>query len=86
MTFGDDWRWGAPKEEAKKIYDAFRDAGGNFVDTANFYTGFAKRINSIAAFVRYPRRPWLTTAVAQLLGNPSVPSEHLRRLRESSHE
>ena len=39
MTFGDDWGWGSPKEEAKKIYDAFRDAGGNFIDTANFYTG-----------------------------------------------
>src|SRR5229473_7311105 len=39
MTFGDDWGWGSPKDEAKRIYDAFREAGGNFVDTANFYTG-----------------------------------------------
>jgi aryl-alcohol dehydrogenase-like predicted oxidoreductase len=38
MTFGDDWGWGAPKEEARKVYDAFRDAGGNFIDTANIYT------------------------------------------------
>lgn len=38
MTFGEDWGWGAPKEEAKKIYDAFREAGGNFIDTANLYT------------------------------------------------
>ena len=38
MTFGEEWGWGAPKEEAKKIYDAFREAGGNFVDTANVYT------------------------------------------------
>lgn len=29
MTFGDDWGWGSPKEEAKTIYDAFREAGGN---------------------------------------------------------
>src|SRR6202171_4189497 len=41
MTFGENWGWGAPKDEAKKIYDAFREAGGNFVDTANFYTGGA---------------------------------------------
>ena len=27
MTFGDDWGWGSSKDEAKKIYDAFRDAG-----------------------------------------------------------
>lgn len=38
MTFGDDWGWDSPKDEAKQIYDAFREAGGNFVDTANFYT------------------------------------------------
>jgi aryl-alcohol dehydrogenase-like predicted oxidoreductase len=38
MTFGDDWGWGAAKGEARKVYDAFRDAGGNFIDTANVYT------------------------------------------------
>src|SRR5215813_8513418 len=38
MTFGDDWGWGSSKEEARKVYDAFRDAGGNFIDTANLYT------------------------------------------------
>src|SRR5271156_1457854 len=38
MTFGEDWGWGAAKEEARKIYDAYREAGGNFIDTANIYT------------------------------------------------
>jgi aryl-alcohol dehydrogenase-like predicted oxidoreductase len=38
MTFGDDWGWGSSKDEARKVYDAFREAGGNFVDTANLYT------------------------------------------------
>lgn len=38
MTFGEEWGWGAAKDEARKIYDAYRDAGGNFVDTANVYT------------------------------------------------
>src|SRR5258705_12728386 len=38
MTFGDDWGWGAAKDEARKVYDAFRGAGGNFIDTANIYT------------------------------------------------
>jgi aryl-alcohol dehydrogenase-like predicted oxidoreductase len=41
MTFGDDWGWGSAKEEAKKIYDAYREAGGNFIDTANLYTNGA---------------------------------------------
>src|SRR6202043_1053928 len=38
MTFGEEWGWGSPKDEARKVYDAFRQAGGNFIDTANFYT------------------------------------------------
>jgi aryl-alcohol dehydrogenase-like predicted oxidoreductase len=38
MTFGEDWGWGAAKDEARKVYDAFREAGGNFIDTANLYT------------------------------------------------
>ena len=38
MTFGEDWGWGSAKDEARKVYDAFRDAGGNFIDTANLYT------------------------------------------------
>src|SRR5258708_7474334 len=38
MTFGEEWGWGSAKDEARKVYDAFREAGGNFIDTANFYT------------------------------------------------
>jgi aryl-alcohol dehydrogenase-like predicted oxidoreductase len=38
MTFGEEWGWGANKEESKKVFDAFAKAGGNFIDTANRYT------------------------------------------------
>lgn len=38
MTFGTDWGYGADKEESKKQFDAFLNAGGNFFDTANRYT------------------------------------------------
>jgi aryl-alcohol dehydrogenase-like predicted oxidoreductase len=38
MTFGEDLGWGAPKDESRRMYDAFREAGGNFIDTANIYT------------------------------------------------
>jgi aryl-alcohol dehydrogenase-like predicted oxidoreductase len=38
MSFGQDWGWGATKEESRRIFDAFREAGGNFIDTANLYT------------------------------------------------
>ncbi|MCV3217217.1 aldo/keto reductase [Plectonema radiosum NIES-515] len=38
MTFGEDWGWGASKDESQKVFDAFVEAGGNFIDTANGYT------------------------------------------------
>ena len=38
MTFGEDWGWGASATESKAIIDRYLDAGGNFIDTANFYT------------------------------------------------
>ncbi|MFN6502096.1 MAG: aldo/keto reductase [Nostoc sp. DedQUE01] len=38
MTFGEDWGWGASKDESAKVFDAFVEAGGNFIDTANGYT------------------------------------------------
>lgn len=41
MTFGEEWGWGSAKEESRKVYDAFREAGGNFIDTANLYTNGA---------------------------------------------
>ena len=45
MTFGEDWGWGSPKDESRKVYDAFLEAGGNFIDTANVYTnGTSERL------------------------------------------
>src|SRR5918994_5818654 len=38
MTFGEEWGWGASKDECRKIFDAYVNAGGNFIDTANKYT------------------------------------------------
>ena len=39
MTFGTDWGWGADRDECRKIFDRYAEAGGNFLDTANNYTG-----------------------------------------------
>jgi aryl-alcohol dehydrogenase-like predicted oxidoreductase len=38
MTFGEAWGWGASEDESKRIFEAFVEAGGNFVDTACNYT------------------------------------------------
>jgi aryl-alcohol dehydrogenase-like predicted oxidoreductase len=37
MTFGTETGFGVDKDESRKVYDAFRAAGGNFIDSANVY-------------------------------------------------
>src|SRR3984957_16284203 len=37
-AFGEEGGWGSNKEESRKIFDAFAEAGGNFLDTADGYT------------------------------------------------
>ncbi len=45
MTFGEDWGWGADKATCQHMLHDFLDAGGNFIDTANYYTqGNSERI------------------------------------------
>src|SRR6202521_5738832 len=55
MTFGEDWGWGAPKDESRKIYDAYRAAGGNFIDTANLYTNGSSE-NLVGEFIHDHRQ------------------------------
>lgn len=40
MTFGSDWgpAWSADDDVAARMLDAYMERGGNFIDTANFYT------------------------------------------------
>ena len=68
MTFGEDWGWGAAKEEARKIYDAYRDAGGNFIDTANLYTGGSSE-QMVGEFIA-PHRAEIVLATKYSLGFP----------------
>ncbi|MDC0718355.1 aldo/keto reductase [Nannocystis bainbridge] len=38
MTFGEDLGWGSSVKESQQIIDRYIELGGNFIDTANFYT------------------------------------------------
>src|SRR5205823_4124618 len=55
MTFREDWGWGTGKDEARKIYEAYRAAGGNFIDTANVYTNGTSE-QFVGEFVRDHRQ------------------------------
>jgi len=39
MTFGEEFGIGAPEVECRAVYDAYLEAGGNFLDTADIYNG-----------------------------------------------
>jgi aryl-alcohol dehydrogenase-like predicted oxidoreductase len=39
MTFGTEWGWGSPRETAFALMDRYFERGGNFLDTADGYTG-----------------------------------------------
>lgn len=58
MTFGTEWGWGADKKESKKIFDAFGNAGGNFIDTANYYTGGSSE-KFVGDFISSDRHHWV---------------------------
>ena len=38
MTFGEDWGMGCSVEVSEQILERYLGLGGNFLDTANFYT------------------------------------------------
>src|SRR5579859_435236 len=71
MTFGEDWGWGSPKDEARKIYDAYRAAGGNFVDTANMYTNGSSE-SLLGEFIRDHRQ---SVVLATKYGNAEAGSD-----------
>ncbi len=58
MAFGEEWGWGASKEECRRIIDAFAEAGGNFIDTADKYTeGTSERY--VGELIAAERERWV---------------------------
>lgn len=75
MTFGEDWGWGASKEESRKIFDAFADASGNFIDTASNYTnGTSERF--VGEFVAQ-ERDYFVVATKYTLRRPGASPKDL---------
>src|SRR5438067_9893981 len=87
MTFGEEWGWGSSRDEARKVFDAFAGAGGNFLDTADGYTnGTSEKL--VGEFVRPERGRWVVAtkySFNQRPGDPNAGGNHrLRRPRSSS--
>ncbi|PIY20898.1 MAG: aldo/keto reductase [Deltaproteobacteria bacterium CG_4_10_14_3_um_filter_60_8] len=73
MTFGEDWGWGASKEESRRIFDAYCEAGGNFIDTANHYTGGTSE-RFVGEFVAADRERFVVATKYTLNGRPTDPN------------
>lgn len=85
MTFGADWGWGADAKEARTIFDAYVDAGGNFIDTANYYTGgSAERLLGEFAGTKRERLVIATKySLSMQPGDPNAGGNHRKNMVRS---
>jgi aryl-alcohol dehydrogenase-like predicted oxidoreductase len=88
MTFGEDWGWGASKEESRRQFDAFAELGGNFIDTANRYTeGTSERF--VGEFVASDRDRFVVATKYTLFdrkGDPNFSGNHRKNMMRSVRE
>jgi aryl-alcohol dehydrogenase-like predicted oxidoreductase len=87
MTFGEEWGWGSSKEESKAIFTAFTEAGGNFLDTADFYTdGTSEKL--VGEFVGQERDRFVIATKYTLLrrkGDPNGCGNHRKSFFDALH-
>lgn len=88
MTFGTEWGTGADKEESAKIFDAYANAGGNFIDTANRYTeGTSERY--VGEFIQSDRDHFVVATKYTLFdrkGDPNFSGNHRKNMMRSVEE
>ena len=88
MTFGTEWGVGAEKEESKKIFDAYCNAGGNFIDTANRYTeGTSERF--VGEFIAADRDHFVLATKYSLYdrtGDPGFTGNNRKNMMRSVEE
>jgi aryl-alcohol dehydrogenase-like predicted oxidoreductase len=73
MTFGEEWGWGASKEESRRMFDAYVNAGGTFIDTANGYTnGTSERY--VGEFIAQDRERFVLATKFTFGGKPNNPN------------
>ncbi|MBC8070122.1 MAG: aldo/keto reductase [Deltaproteobacteria bacterium] len=85
MTFGSDWGWGADPGESRRIFDAYLDRGGNFIDTASNYTnGTAESL--VGTFAEGRRDPLVIATKYTLntrASDPNAGGNHRKNMMSS---
>ena len=76
MTFGEEQgTMGNTKKECRKIFDAFVDAGGNYIDTANKYM-YGTSEKWVGEFVGAQRDKFVVASKYTLTMDPDDPNAH----------
>ncbi|TDE41867.1 aldo/keto reductase [Nonomuraea mesophila] len=85
MTFGTEWGWGSDKDESRRIFDAYVERGGNFIDTANQYTdGTAETLVGEFAAGRREQLVLCTKyTLARRPGDPNSGGNHRKSMVQS---
>ena len=86
MGFGTEGGWGADKETSFQIMEAFANAGGNFLDTANFYKGGTSE-KTIGEFMSNKDRDYFVIATKYSLfdntTNPNASGNNRKNMMRS---
>src|SRR5258706_2952326 len=85
MTFGEEWGWGANRDESKAVFDAYVKAGGNFLDTADGYTnGTSEKL--VGEFIRSQRDQFVVAnkfSFNQRHGDPNAGGNHRKNMAQA---
>lgn len=73
MTFGEDWGFGASRDESKRQFDVFAEAGGNFIDSAiNYTNGSSEKL--VGEFIASDRDRFVVATKYSLSTRPEDPN------------
>lgn len=73
MTFGEAYDWAANKDVSRRMFDLYRERGGNFIDTADFYTK-GQSEQYVGEFLKTDRDRWVLATKYSLLTDPTNPN------------
>jgi len=85
MTFGEELGMGAPEAVARQMYERYREAGGNFLDSANIYTnGTSERMTG--DFIATEREQIVLAtkySMSTNLADPNASGNHRKNMRQA---
>lgn len=70
-NFGKGWGYGSDRDEAQQIYSRYREAGGNFIDTADQYQ-FGQSEEMLGGFIGGDRDDLILTTKFSLGASPAA--------------